>query len=86
MQMGAQSINPTDPHLTHFELKKDDQMVLFNPVIKSGPDYELFIQASELYMVYGRDDNVAKKLIDIRSNLSLSAEELKNLGNYCMKL
>ena len=72
--------------MTHFEIKKDDQIVLFNPIVKSGPDFELYIMASELFMVFGKDVNVEEKFNEIKGKLNQSAEELKNLGNYCMKL
>jgi len=55
-------------------LKKDDQIVLFNPVVKSGPDYELYIMASELFMVFGKDENVQEKFTEMKSKLTTNAE------------
>jgi phage shock protein A len=42
--------------------------------------------ASELFMVFKKEDNVEEKITEMKSKLNQSAEELKNLGNYCMKL
>jgi len=41
--------------------------VLFNPFVKSGPDYELHIFVSDLFMVFGKDDKVEEKFADVRS-------------------
>jgi len=43
--------------------------------------------ASDLFMVFGKDDNVERKLTEMRKGLNhMSAEDLKNLGNSCLKL